>query len=412
MINKQIIKSKCDALLLVTARQLLQMEDLIFDLKKTGINLQILTYNMTLDYKNKIDKFVDGYFEKEKLIDSKVRREAADLYKKLVAKHDWTRFTHPKYNNNKTVSKFLRDKLKKIAYEEMGEVLIDITLAEKMLPALDPKILITTTDPDTKVLPYIKLAKGLGKTTVCLQHGAFYAFDSPAIYPQSDHFITWSNLTKNWLVKNNHFRRLSIFIGQSPFHKLAKFKSLKPKKGGIKILYLTSVHLVDQGIVNYYLKKLFRLLEEKKQKIILLVRTHPNQVQHIVNLRALIAHSSLDADLVNDGDLDKLIKQSDLVIYENTTAGFDTMLAGKPTVYFNPYSGEDFFSVRSNDASLAILNEKDLDNLLIPFLDNVKLWSRFAKNGFSYAKKYLGVDRQTKISKISKVLVRLLKTRT
>lgn len=402
--GQKTVKGGCDVLLLVTARQLMGMENFINDLGKV-VNLQILTWNMTFDYKRKIDKYGYSYLEKERLMDSTTRHEAEIFLKRLLAKHEWASFAHPQYATNTRVNRFFRNKLKKIAHEEMFEVVADIALARKILPILTPRVLVTTTDPDTKVLPYIKLAKNLKIATVCIQHGAFYAFDSPAIYPQSDFFITWSELTRNWLVKVDHFKKLSMMVGQSPFHKFSKFKKLSIGRR-VTILYLTSVHLVDQGQVTLNLKKLFRLLETKSQKFALLVRTHPNQVQHITNLAALLSGSQIEGSFANDADLSQVLERCDLVIFENTTAGFDAMLASKPTIYFNPYSGGDFFSVKKSKSSLAILSGEDLAKLE-SFLENEKLWPLYAKRGYDYAQKYLGA-RKSGQNRITRAILKIL----
>lgn len=404
--NQKIGRDGCDVLLLVTARQLMGIQDFVWNLGK-AVNLQILTWNMTFAYRRKIDKFGFAYLEKERLMDSTVRSEVEISCKRLIAKHDWASFVHPQYATNTRVNKFFQNKLKRIAYEEMSEVIADIIISQKVLSIINPRMLVTTTDPDTKVLPYIKLAKRLKIETVCIQHGAFYGFDSPAIYPQSDFFITWSDLTKRSLVKVSHFKKLSIVVGQSPFHKFRKFKKNSFSRR-VKILYLTSVHLVDQGQVILNLKRLLRLLESKSSKFALLVRTHPNQVQHITNLAALLSDSKIEGTFVNDAELSQVLEACDLVIFENTTAGFDAMLAGKPTIYFNPYSGEDFFGVKKHDSTLAILSGEDFKKLEW-FLENRELWLLNAKRGYDYALKYLGTIKSNS-NRIVGAILKILTT--
>jgi len=118
---------------------------------------------------------------------------------------------------------------------------------------------------------------------------------------------------------------------------------------------------------------------------------HPNQVQYSWNLDWVANLGRLNVLWANNESLENALGKVDLVIFEDTTAGFDAMLAGKPTIYYNPYTGEDFFNVGKNKASLAILSEKDMGKFL-EFLKDYKKQRKFSLNGYSYAKNYLGLD--------------------
>ena len=388
-IKKQATPNGCDVLLLATARQLCQIENLASEMNNSRINVSSLTYNVTLEYKKKL-KFLSEYLEKEKIMDNILRSQAKTLYENFLAKKNWQKFFFPKYQNHKYVINSLKKKVEQESVESMGAIFQDIVLADYVLKKIKPKILLTLTDPDTKVLPYINKAKDLGIKTVCIQHGAIYPFDSPAIYPVSDFFVAWSKLSKAWLQRNSYFKKTDVLVGQSPFHRLKKYENV-PTKTGLRILYLNTAHLVDQGLINFHLKSLFQKLNHFEKPVNIYLRLHPNQVQYSWNLDWVANLGRLNVLWANNESLENALGKVDLVIFEDTTAGFDAMLAGKPTIYYNPYTGEDFFNVGKNKASLAILSEKDMGKFL-EFLKDYKKQRKFSLNGYSYAKNYLGLD--------------------
>lgn len=402
--RKQIIPGSCDLLILTNPRHLIQMEPIIKTLKNKGISVSILTYSVTVPLKNRLDQIFPVYFEKERLLDSKVKAQTNSIIDNLTKRKAWNKFTIPKYSKNSTVINYMKWKIEDIIKNEMPELLTDFVLADKVLDNFKPKALLTTTDPDSKVLPYIDKARERGIKTICVQHGAFYGKNSPAIYPVSEFFITWSNITKNWLEKSGHFKKVKMLVGSSPFHKLSKRQHNKDTSRQLTILFLSTKNVFDKSLVAFYQRKLFDVLSETEVNFRFLVRVHP--YQNTSNLKSLMENFNHDATFDNNCSLEESLNKSDLVIYENTTAGFDAMLLAKPTVYFNPYTGEDYFNVNRNKASFLVLNMNDLKLKLPNFIKEQKQWKKYSKRGSLFAKKYLGLDSPT--SKIPETVKRIL----
>lgn len=406
-LNKQKIQNECDLLILATPRHLIQMVSIINEIKRRGINLTILTYNVTLAVKKELDKNFAVYLEKERLIDSRIRKDVRKTQKRLRRDKPWNKFAANKYKKNSVVLNYIKWKIQDIIKNETSEIFTDILLAQKVLSRSRPKALLTTTDPDSKILPYIDKAKESGIKTICIQHGAFYGKDSPAIYPVSDFFIAWSEISKNWLKRSDYFKHLKILVGNSPFHHYVKIPKKISSHKQLTILYLTTKQpTVDKGLVSFYLKTLFETLSKVDINLKLIVRVHPYQDK--TNLRSLMENFTHEVGFANDCSLDEAIAKSDLVIYENTTAGFDAMLGGKPTIYFNPYTGEDFFNVGAYGASLLILNERDLSERLPEFIRAKKDWQKMGIDGQKFARKYLGLDQSDDLGKITKLILKLI----
>lgn len=403
---KQKIDGQCDLLILATPFHLIQMAPLINQIKAYDIDVRLLTYNVTVAFKKILDKNFPDYLEKEKLVDVGLKVKAEKVRATLIKSIVWEKFNASKYRKKPIVLNYIRWKIENIIKSESMEVMCNLYLAQKLLPKLRPKALLVTTDPDSKVLPYINFAKRVEIKTICIQHGAFYGKDSPAIFPESDIFIAWSDVSKNWLTRSSYFKHLKILIGNSPFHHYPNISKKIPGSTALTILYLaTKQPTVDKGLVSYYLKILLGTLSKVDLDFNLIVRVHP--YQDMSNLESLIKNFNHPASFANDQPLEKVISKSDLVIWENTTAGFDAMLLGKPTVYFNPYSQEDFYNVKAYYASLPILGENDIYEKLPQFIKDKNQWRKYSKNGKDFAIKYLGLNSPH--SKLAEIISGIIK---
>src|SRR3989344_8761220 len=65
-----------------------------------------------------------------------------------------------------------------------------------LIEELSPKILLTTTDPDPKILPFIKVAKKMNIKTITIQHGAYEPpieanYKSEIALAWGNYYITW-----------------------------------------------------------------------------------------------------------------------------------------------------------------------------------------------------------------------------
>lgn len=404
LLQKQRLEGECEILILANPRNLIMMFGLIKYLRKT-FKVRILTYNVLLDTKRRLDMLYPGYLEKEKLFNDNSKPEKVKIKKIVKNFNKWTKFLPNKYRGQPLAIKFIRNKIKKIIDEEASEIIDDYLLAQKVMTVMKPKVVLTTTDPDSKILPYVDKANELGIKTVNLQHGVFFSVDPPANVPESQYFITWSKFTRTALSRNKYFEKVKMLQWQSPFHSLSSQSYRKPKQGHIRLLILVAIDLLDINYKDYYYKKLFDLLNQSKLGLEIIVRTHP--FQDLNSLKVLAAESRLVVRLDTNPDLDKSIRWADVVIFENTTAGLDSMLLGKPTIYFNPYTGSDLFNLVTDNASLPILHKKDLSKIII-FLKNDYIWPEYSRRGRRFAKDYLGLSNKRHFDKIADILEKII----
>lgn len=377
-----------DLVILAPPRHIFQLGGLIKKLKKSNLNVLTVTYTLTPSYRRKLSRQVGKYYEKEMLITADIKKGSEKLLREVIKLKIWNEFFHPKFKSRNEVQKFLRDKIKNVIYYELLENLKDKIISEKFFAMISTSALLTTTDPDSKVIHFIMAARKNNIKTLALQHGVMWSPSPPSVVPVSDSYITWSETSRSWVNKIAGFEKVNVLVGQSPFHNKLKMGRAK-RSEVIKILYLVTIVIMDNNMVAYYQKRLFDILEKFNGQIKITVRIHPFQDK--VNLSALVNNSRLNVSFDKNESLQKSIEEADLVIFEETTAGFDAMLARKPTIFFNPFSGEDYFEVEKNEYSMIILSEKDITDKLLFFLNSRHKWEYYAKRGKAFATEYLGI---------------------
>lgn len=400
--DPKLPEGKYSLIILAPPARLLELNTIITNLRKMNINIFLLTYNISHDYKKHLDNTFtnNAYFYKEKMLTSSIKREAENIFFKIVKKHLWEKFLYQPHKNNLAVTKLLQRKVKYIIENELLESITDDTLSKEFFKKIKADALLTITDPDPKALSFIRAAKRVGIKTLALQHGAMWAPAPKSVCPVSDQFLVWSRISEKWLRAIKGIERKKMVITQSPFHALKKTRDKTSSKSST-ILFLATIVILDNSQISYHLDKLFETLSSLNKKIV--IRLHP--FQNSQNYQAIARKYPDNVSLDKNTKLHDSIRSSDLVIYEETTAGFDAMLFKKPTIFFNTYTGEDYFDIQKNKASFPILSENDL--LQVPqLLKNPKALKKLADEGYNFAIKYLGLDGNGK--KIEKAIKEIL----
>lgn len=383
-----------DLLLVIPGKHLAQMRRVVKELEKR-VSVIPLTYGLDWSTRKKLTSHYANLLEKEHFRDSELKQKSRKRLQSIKRDAPWKNFVHPRYRKNKVISVFLQQSVKKIVWEEFEPILTDIYLSEYLLKSIKPKAILTTTDPDTKVLPYIKTAKRLRITTIGLQHGADFTKVNPVYYAASYYFIAWSKMAQAWAVKN--IPAANVLVGYSPFH--SKKKPIRRKIGRrFNILLLTTINYYERQ-VPYFLLKLLKTIEKQDDKINLTIRTHP--FQPLENLKGLFTSKKIKTKWDKSTSLYESVRDADAVIFENTTAGLDAMLAQKPVIYFNPYDGDDYFSMRSKGI-MTILTDKEIEPKICSFFERQSKWNDFSKKGYKFAIEYLGLakDKDAKLAKL------------
>ena len=348
------LSKKYEVLLVLPAMHALKLVGLFKHLQEKKITYLLLTYNLTTREKMELLSRGINFVEKKALIDRKTISESKK-YDFLIKKR-WSHLElHPFFNNlnnkrlNQYVNKITKYKIKMMLDTFFFKNLIEDVLISKKILNRKVKVLITTTDPDTKILPFIERAKTLGVKTVTIQHGA-YANVNTVNYA-SDTLIAWGNYYKEWFKKKLKKDGKKIIVCGSPFFDdmtLKPFIASVEKSQPVLILttnpgfnyikFFEDLKTITIGLSRIGIKKIY-------------VRPHPWQGLEMA-IKYLNDISKSEIFLALKRDLNYYLNQSGIVITMDTTAGFDALIKGKALIYWD-HAGDKQLPFQSAGISLA-----------------------------------------------------------
>lgn len=291
-----ILYNDLDLLIVIPGDHALKIRDLFAQLKDRHINLLLVIHNLTL---------------KERLLllrDNIPFIQIDELGKRKV----FSKGTKLKFN------------------DEFGKNQ-NYNRALELLGKLSPKILLTTTDPDLKVLPFIKIAKKMNIKTITIQHGA-YESAKGANYRSSMAFV-WGDYYKKWFIEKLKKEDRNLEITGSPFFDQFKIEKLKDDRFSInklRVLLLLTKYPSYESYLNIEITKLIDYLSKIGVHEILL-RPHPWQTLD----KSVLGEIGYTKIKEERGPLRTSLRKSDITVTLNTTAGFDVLIAGKPLIYWN-----------------------------------------------------------------------------
>lgn len=392
-----------DVLFVVPPLKLIDLADFIREIEKAHISIVCVTYNLTMTTKRLIDSLKIPYFEKESFFDTEIKVKARKDFARIKNKKEWLKFNHSKVS---LVNKHIRKSIREMGELEMGEIIMDEHISKKIIASVKPKLLLSITDPDRRCLVFINEANKTKIKTLSIEHGADFDL-IPYSLPQSTKYITWSKLSKKRLIANrytNYKKALEssrIVIGQSPFHTYLQ-KRNKFKKRKLKVLFLATINFFGFGLNFYYLHMLFSSLKKLHPPLEIFVRHHPFQKDS--TFLNLANRKDLKISILNNVSLSQSIIMTDVVIFENTTAAFDALLMGKPSIFFNPYSGQDFFNIGKRRIAEVILSGDEIESKINKFMKENEYWKIYSKNAHKFALDYLGIQNSDKFKRLVKII--------
>ena len=311
------------------------MAKIFKELAKRKIDYVLIAHNLTALERIKLKRYGVNFIDRLSMPLTKkdIKENSAEILN-LIEKRWQQKKTHFKLGLSKKIKNELLEKavsyrLKWFLKNELDGLLIDYFSAQELFKHAKPKILITTTDPNIKVLPFIKTAQKNKIKTVTLQHGA-YAWVPGANF-RSDKIFVWGNYYLNWFAKNLNKSKQSMHITGSAFfdnYAVKKRRSKRDIKSVLILMALPSVFLLQ---FREEFENLINMLASLCVKKVYL-RSHP--WQDISGLMG-VYEKNLNLMKANKKGLDYYVNKSDAVITMNTTAGFNALTAGKPLIYWD-----------------------------------------------------------------------------
>lgn len=308
--------------------------------KKIGrekINYILIVHNLSMNEKIVLVKNSVRFIDRESLKGRVIEKYSQGL--QLRIKRRWYNssnvFTFSKLNTDK--DKYLENAIKYrievFIKSELKQILEDLLIAQKTIQKYRPKVIITTTDPDAKVLPFIYQAQLKNIVTITLQHGA-YVLPNVVDF-KSDKIFLWGEYYRSWFKKYLNKNNKQLIVVGSPFDDSIKVKTQSIIRTGSKQKY--SILILLSGFITNSVEKeleniLVGLVKSGAQKIY--VRAHPWQSIYIDP--DIVSISKKNHIVVADKmSLKYYLDRSQIVITTNTTAGFSALIGGKLIEYWD-----------------------------------------------------------------------------
>ena len=304
-------------------------------LERKKIEYLLVSYNLLNKHKILLLRNNIKFLKSNDFYSVDIRKESEIITNKMRSRWQKIKKTYDISWGKGLIKKFFREtishKVENVLNHEIGEVIRDYLVAKHIIREYKPKLLISTTDPDVRVLPYIRVAKRAGIRSITIQHGAFvnpYSVDF-----ESDRMLAWGAYYKKWFVQNLSKNPLYIDIcGSLEYDKYhRKETSLEFKKAKIEtVLILTSFYYLKDIEFEKDLASMIEKLNKAGFKKIL-IRTHPYQRLYFIEN---LARSSNLVEIANKSTLEEVLDKADLVISNDTTAGVNAIIAGKEVIYW------------------------------------------------------------------------------
>ena len=303
------------------------------ELERKKIEYLLVSYNLLNKHKILLLKNNIKFLKSNDFYSVDIRKESEIITNKMRSR--WQKIKKP-YDiswGKGLIKKFFREtishKVENVLNHEIEEVIRDYLVAKQIISEYKPKLLISTTDPDTRVLSYIRMAKRAGIRSITIQHGAFvnpYSVDF-----ESDKMLVWGPYYKKWFIQNLSKTPNQLEIcGSLEYDNFYTRKTSSKRTRTQTVLILASFYYLK---AIEFEKDLASMIEKlnKAGFMKILIRTHPYQRLYFIEN---LARSSNFVEIANKSILEEVLDKADLVISNDTTAGVSAIIAGKEIIYW------------------------------------------------------------------------------
>lgn len=159
-----------------------------------------------------------------------------------------------------------------------------------------------------------------------------------------DLFFVWGKYQK-WIIQADLPRSTCVVVGNPQFdgfrsNRSATAHSILPKK--MSLLILTCFNPYIQLFNAELLLNLLRTVEKKlgSKSVKFIIKGHPSDDHNV--LKKIVEKTILSEVIFSTEDTDELIRTSDVVITQSTSAGVRAIIAKKPVIYLNIGEYKDF----------------------------------------------------------------------
>lgn len=350
------------------------------ELEREKIEYLLVSYNLLNKHKILLLKNNIKFLKSKDFYSVDIWKESEIIAHKMRSRWHKIKKTYDISWGKGLIKKFFREtisyKVENVLNHEIGEVIRDYLVAKHIIREYKPKLLISTTDPDARVLPYIRVAKRAGIRSITIQHGAF-------LYPysvdfESDKMLAWGPYYKKWFIQNLSKKPAQIEVcGSLEFDKSYKRKAFHNRNKIETVLILSSFYYLKPIEFENDLANLIENLSRMGFKKIL-IRTHPYQKLYFIE--NLANHSEV-VEMANSGSVDDILSKADLVISTDTTAVVNAIISGRIVIYW-PFYKKEYLPIRKFRAALTALSIKEIIQIVNKIRNNKIDKNSLSKNKF------------------------------
>lgn len=368
---KLMKKNKIDFQILIWASS---KEEWLF-LFKNNLNFQILgktrNQELMIKSKKKTRKLLSNWqkIKKEKLLEIFLKKQGLTDFKKPIESY---------------LAKFLQ----RYAFNFCQGVFE----AKEEIKRIKSSLFVSTNDLNPTASIFVYTCRKNKIPTLMLQHGMICNF--PLSNFISDKIGAWGDYTKEVLVKKLKRNPTSIVVTGHPFFDQEyphyqykpKFEGLKKKEKAVGIL--TTIY-GDPKKEAEILKKLIKTLAGF-EKVKIRIRTHPGQ--EIALVKDFVNKKRLKAKINEPISLKEFINNQDLILTQDTTAGLEAILLGKPLIYLNLVGRKDTMPYAKFGAAVGVYKISELPPKLKRLLKSRERQETMQEAQKRFIEKYLKLD--------------------
>ncbi len=315
----------------------------------------------------------------------------------VTIKNEYTLLTKnldTRYKNNKRdfiLEKSLLDVFQRLSNKYLTKVVKYLVLADAIVGAVNPKLVITTHDPGQSAVPFVQAAKSHKKQSLLLLHG--WHDNKLGNEYFSNYLVVWSKKIARWYhktynrplshIKTAGFPHLDEFIRKNKItlkerKKINNNISKNPTIGILVTLYWPDTHTLPR-----FFEELFLASFRTSFNGTFLIRSHLHQ--DVTFIKAIADRYKIRVAINSESSLENFVKKSDVVVSMDTTAIYWPLLLHKPLFYTTPLWGKGFLPIGDYKAAFVPKNAHEL----FKTLDSIRKIPSILQIQYSGQKKYL-----------------------
>ncbi len=293
--------------------------------------------------------------------------------------------------------------------KSLNQIIKRMIIQKKILSITKPKLVINSHDPSIFGSSLVLQAINLKIPTLLLLHGMY--IEDFILEHHSNYLAVWGGQTKRYFIEHSQRDPKTIFSSGFPkFDNLDVDTSIRKKSTFRKLkvgLFLNS-YFPSDSYQSKFFWELFSALKKVKIKLIINYRFHEGFNTNGLDL--LAGEFKLKSNNHSYWELNKFIKNNDVIISWDTTAILWAMFFQKPLIHTSPiWDSAAMTPTQEYQAAWRPKNAHDLVHIIENFINNPEIYQELALGQQKFLKDVAGkIDGKANV-RLTEYVSRLLK---